>query len=81
MQANLCIDVVQSLAVAALAFSSFVDVSPAVHICIWGRLGFVSLPIFSEIHQNIFLKVHSDEKKFQSCNILDKARDRLLGWT
>ena len=32
VRANLCIDVVQSLAGAALAFSSFVDAGPADHI-------------------------------------------------
>ena len=33
VRANLCIDVVQSLADAALAFSSFVDTGPAEHKC------------------------------------------------
>ena len=33
VRANLCIDVVQSLAGAALAFSSFVDTGPAEHKC------------------------------------------------
>ena len=37
VRANLCIDVVQSLAGAALAFSSFVDAGPAEHICGDGR--------------------------------------------
>ena len=35
VRANLCIDVVQSLAGAALAFSSFVDAGPTEHIYGW----------------------------------------------
>ena len=78
VRANLCIDVVQSLAGAALAFSSFVDAGPAEHIHIWGRLGFVSQPIFAEIGPNRFLKKHpSNEKHFRACNILDYCFDVL----